>query len=300
MRNTTGDKPLAGQAVVITGASRGIGEAAARRVAADGADVVINSSGANPEPLRAVADAINAGDGGRAVTSSGSVVDFAYTGALIDTCLERFGRIDGLINIAGIPSADAKTITDITPEHWNELIDIHLTGTFNTCRHAAPHLVAQGSGSIVNTTSAAFAGSFGGTGYPAGKGGTNSLTWAMAKDLAGAGVRCNAISPGARTQMSTGSEYENKIMDLNQRGLLSDADRDKALKVAGPELVAPMYAFLLSDAASHLTGQIYRVTGNYVALCPKPREEPLFDRDNDAGPWGHDELLVQFEAVERR
>ena len=93
---------------------------------------------------------------------------------------------------------------------------------FETCRAAAPHMVRQGSGAIVNTSSFAFLGDYGGTGYPGGKGGVNGLTLAIAAELKEHGVRANVVCPGAKTRLSTGPEYEDHIATLNRRGLLDD------------------------------------------------------------------------------
>jgi len=174
---------------------------------------------------------------------------------------------------------------------------VHLTGTFNCCRHAAPHLVAAGSGAIVNTSSHAFLGVYGGTGYAAGKGGVNSLTWALARDLAEHGVRCNAVCPGARTDLSSGPDYERKVRALHRRGLLDDALLAASLDPAPPEFVAPMYAYLVSDAARDISGQVFSVSGNYVGRFPAAAEELLLYRDHaDGRTWTLDELHHQLSA----
>lgn len=288
---STTDRPLAGVNIVVTGSSRGIGAAAAIRMAAEGANVVVNGTGANrADTIDVVVDTINAADGGRAIASCGDVADDAYAAELIDTCVREFGSIDVLANIAGIGAGPGQTfIDDPDPDRWHRLIGTHLDGTFNTCRHAVPHMRGRG-GSIINTTSHAFLGIYSGNGYAAAKGGVVSLTWGMARDLRAQGIRVNAVAPGARTDMSTGEQYEAQIWALFERGALTEAMRDASLRVAGPEFVAPMYAWLAGPGSVGVTGQVFSVTGNHVGRFPAPRDTLVTERPNAEGPWSLDEL----------
>jgi NAD(P)-dependent dehydrogenase (short-subunit alcohol dehydrogenase family) len=291
----TGTGPLAGRNVVVTGASRGIGEAVAVRAAAEGANVVVNSSGAggtDPGPLLAVVDRINAAGGGRAVASVGPVEDLDYAGELVTGCVERFGSIDALLAVAGVPSPRRNSIVDIDPEDWRRLLAIHLDGTFNCCRHAAPLMVAQGHGAIVTTSSDSWLGDYAGTAYPAAKGAIVSLTWAMARDLGPRGVRCNAIAPGARTPMASGEGFERRIAKLVEEGALSAAEADAVLTMPGPEIVAPLYTFLASDAAVGVTGRLFRARGGLLEVFPAPEPETLADRPVAHGPWEPHELAA--------
>ena len=217
---------LAGRAAVVSGSSRGIGRAVARALASEGAAVVVSGRAADAVEA-AVAEL--AADGLEAVGHVGSVADFEVAGGLVARCRESFGRLDAVVNCAGVAEPEGSSILDVTPEAWRELIDSHLTGTFNVCRHAAPVLAGQGHGAIVNTSSHSYLGHYGGTGYPAGKGGVNSLTFAIAAELREHGVRANAVCPGARTRLSTGPAYEAKIRDLFSRGLMNAVQRDASL-----------------------------------------------------------------------
>lgn len=288
---STDELPLAGLNAVVTGSSRGIGAAAAIRLAAEGANVVVNGTGANrAETVDAVVATINEASGGRAIASCGDVADDAYARELIDACVAEFGSIDVLANIAGVGAGPSQTfIDDPSPERWRFLVGVHLDGTFNTCRHAVPHLRSTG-GSIINTTSHAFLGIYSGNGYAAAKGGVVSLTWGMARDLKQFGIRVNAIAPGARTDMSTGEQYEKQIWALYERGALTEAMRDASLRVAGPEFVAPMYAWLAGPGSAHVTGRVFSVTGNSVGMFPTPRETEITQRPNAEGPWSLDDL----------
>ncbi len=292
---------LAGKAAVVAGSSRGIGRAVALALAAEGAAVVVN--GRSADAVQAVVSEIRAG-GGRAAAHVGSVAEFDGAGELVARCRERFGSLDVLVNCAGIAEPEGSSILDIPPQAWRELIDSHLTGTFHTCRHAAPVLVAQGGGAIVNTSSHAYLGSYGGTGYAAGKGGVNSLTLALAAELREHGVRVNAVLPGARTRLNSGPGYEAKIHDLHARGILSDLQRDASLAPEPPELVAPCYAFLAGPLAEGITGRLFTAAGGYVGAHESGgRETLLAFRAAGDGPWPlrdlADALLEKLKPTDR-
>jgi NAD(P)-dependent dehydrogenase (short-subunit alcohol dehydrogenase family) len=293
---------LHGARAVVTGASSGIGRAVAVRLAAEGAAVVLNGSAAGPggpgtdrRALDAAVAEIEAA-GGRAVACAGSVADWDEAGRMVATCVEAFGGIDVLVNCAGIAEPPGASILDMDPAAWRRVLDVHLTGTFHTCRHAAPHMARQGRGAIVNTASHALLGVFGGTAYPASKGGTLSLSFAIARELAPHGVRCNVICPGAATRLSTGPDYRAHIESLHARGVLDAATRAAALSPAPPELVAPLYALLASERAAGITGRVFSAAGGYVGELVGPRERPVAHRDPAAGPWPVGELADRLLA----
>ena len=236
-------------------------------------------------------DAAVAQVGGSTVGHPGSPADPATADALIDSCVEHFGRIDALINCAGTPEPAGSSILTVTSSQFHELLDAHLGTVFETCRAAAPKMVAQGGGAIVNTSSFAYLGDYGGTGYPAGKGAVNGLTLAIAAELKSAGVRANVVCPGARTRLSTGPEYEAQIADLNRRGLLDDVSMQGALDAAAPEYAASTYAYLVSDAASDVTGQIFIAAGGFVGRFDRPTPSVVAYRDHhDSPPWTVEDL----------
>ena len=147
-------------------------------------------------------------------------------------------------------------------------------------------MVAEGCGSIINTTSFAFLGDYGGTGYPAGKGAVNGLTMAIAAELAEHGVRANLVCPGARTRLSTGTDYERHITDLNRRGLLDELSSRAALDPAPPAYVAPLYAYMVSRLAERVTGQMFIAAGGFIGRFDRPTPVPLAYRDfRDNPPW---------------
>ena len=227
----------------------------------------------------------------RAVALAGSPAEPAVADALIDTCVQEFGRIDILVNCAGTAGLASESILTVTSEQFRNLVDAHLGTTFETCRAAAPKMVAQGGGSIINTSSFAYLGDYGGTGYPAGKGGVNGLTMAIAAELKEHGVRANVVCPGAKTRLSTGDDYEKHIVALHRRGLLDDTSMQAALDAPPTEYVAPTYAYLASDLAENITGQIFIAAGGFVGQFDRPTPSILAYRDHhDSPPWSVEEL----------
>jgi len=289
---------LAGLAALVTGSSHGIGREVALALAAAGARVVVNGTpgGEGRSPAaEAVADEI-AARGGTAVACAASVADFAAAGALVERCAAEFGSIDVLVNCAGVPEPDGASILDLSERDFRAVLDVHLGGTFYCCRHAAPRMVAQRAGAIINTSSHSFLGSYAGVAYPAAKGAVNSLTFALATELREHGVRVNAVCPGAKTRLSTGAAYERRIRDLHARGILSDAVRDISLEPPEPRFAAPIYAFLASGRARGITGRVFTATGGYVGVFAQGSEKMLAYRDRGAAPWGVDEIAAAVAA----
>jgi NAD(P)-dependent dehydrogenase (short-subunit alcohol dehydrogenase family) len=226
-----------------------------------------------------------------AIAYPGSPADAAVADALIDTCVKEFGRIDILVNCAGTAGLASESILNVTSAQFQDLLEAHVGTTFETCRAAAPHMVKQGSGSIINTSSFAYLGDYGGTGYPAGKGAVNGLTMAIAAELKEHGVRANVVCPGAKTRLSTGAEYEAHILGLKDRGLLDEVSVQAALDAPAPEYVAPTYAYLASDLAKDVTGQIFIAAGGFVGRFDRPTPSILGYRDHhDSPPWSVEEI----------
>jgi NAD(P)-dependent dehydrogenase (short-subunit alcohol dehydrogenase family) len=285
---------LADRGAVVVGGSRGIGAAVATLLARHGAGVVVN--GRDADAARATAEGITAA-GGRAVAHAGSPSNDRAAESLVDRCIDEFGAIHILMNCAGIAEPPGSSILDITPAQFDELIEAHLGTVFATCRAAAPKMVDQGGGSIVNTSSFAFLGHYGGTGYPAGKGAVNSLTLAIAAELKEHGVRANVVCPGARTRLSTGPDYVAHITGLNRRGLLDDVSLQGSLDVAGPDYVAPTYVYLASDLAERLTGEIFVASGGFIGRYPRTTPAVIGYRDHhDSPPWSVAEVSALIDS----
>jgi NAD(P)-dependent dehydrogenase (short-subunit alcohol dehydrogenase family) len=271
---------LADRAIVVTGAGGGLGRAYAVAAAAEGAAVVVND--VDEGAASAVAGAIADG-GGRAVAHAGSVADWAAAGAAIERCSQAFGRIDGLINNAGI-SRVGDPWREETGDRARAIVEVNLLGTIYCGVHALRAMVAQRSGSILNVTSGALLGLLEHSLYGASKGGVAALTWGWAVDAAPYGVRVNAISPLARTAMS--EVWVN---------------RDAAhMEEPPPESVAPLAVFLLSDRAADVNGQVVRLdAGGLSIMRPPAFPEPLAlsDRSLDGVESAFGELRRDLQPV---
>ena len=286
---------LAGRGAVVTGGSRGIGRAVAELLCDLGAGVVVN--GRDPVAVQDTVAAI-AASGGSAVAVVGAADDEQIAAALVEECTNTFGRLDILINCAGIAEPAGSSILDITPAEFDGLMNAHVGTAFHTCRVAARVMASQGHGSIINTGSVAFLGDYGGTGYPAGKGAVNGLTVAIAAELKPHGVRANVVCPGARTRLSSGVAYEKHIEDLHRRGLLDEMTMQASLDSAPAAYVAPLYAYLASDLACDTTGQIFVAAGGFVGRYDRPAPRVLGYRDHHrAEPWSIADLQAMITSA---
>ncbi|MEV6794956.1 SDR family NAD(P)-dependent oxidoreductase [Streptomyces sp. NPDC051320] len=240
-----------GYGVLITGAGRGIGEATARRFAAEGARVLVTDL-----------------DGPRAAKTAGSipgaaafpcdVTDREAVGAAVAYAVEQFGSLDVLVNNAYACSLDAPLFEDQDDASWHRDLDATLTGAFHTCRAALPHLAAAGGrGAIVNVGSVNGAQDFGNHAYSAAKAGLASLTRTLAGDAAPRGVRVNLVEPGTiRSDAWTGRE----------RALERLAAVYPLGRVGEPEDIAAAITFLASPDAAWITGTTLRVDGGLLAV----------------------------------
>jgi NAD(P)-dependent dehydrogenase (short-subunit alcohol dehydrogenase family) len=283
-------KLLAGNVAVVTGSTSGVGLAVAEALLDHGASVVVN--GRDPDALDlAVAGLARRGP---VVGVAGSAAEPDVVDGLLSAA-DGLGDLGVLVNCAGTAEPPGSSILSVTPGEWQALIDAHLTSTFLTCRAVAPRLVARGGGAIVNTSSHAFTGSFGGTGYPAGKGAVNSLTYALAAELREHGVRVNAVCPGARTRLSTGPAYESSVEDLHRRGILDDLMHAGALEPPPPAYVAPLYVYLASGLASEVTGQVLVGAGGYLGRFGAPAEELVAYRGHaTSAPYTPEEIAAHL------
>ena len=202
------DAHLSGRVAIIAGSTRGIGLNVAYALAGRGVSLVVNGRDA-----RAVDDTVAeiAGGGGYAVGVCGSAGDEGVAERMVTAALDAFGALDIAVNCAGIAEPAGSTILTITPAEFREQLDAHLMSAFFLTQSAARVFVGQQSGSIVLTGSAASLGTFGGSGYPAAKGGVNALALAASGDLMSSGVRVNVVMPGAKSRLSSGPDYVRHI-----------------------------------------------------------------------------------------
>ncbi|WP_405814754.1 MULTISPECIES: SDR family NAD(P)-dependent oxidoreductase [unclassified Streptomyces] len=250
---------LAGKVVAVTGAGRGIGRAVALAAAAEGAKVVVNDYGVGiegAEPTSEIAEAVVkeiTALGGEAVAFADDISTMAGGQRLVDTALARYGRIDGVVCVAGI--LRERMLFNMSEEEWDPVVATHLKGTFTVFRAASAVMRRQGTGTLIGFTSGNHQGSVAQANYSAAKGGIISLVRSAALGLAKYGVTANAVAPVARTRMSA-----NVPMELKEIG--------------EPEDVAALVTYLLSDRAraEDITGQVYTIAGPKIAVWAQPRE----------------------------
>ncbi|MCB9521309.1 MAG: SDR family NAD(P)-dependent oxidoreductase [Myxococcales bacterium] len=254
-----------GRVVIVTGAGRGIGREHALELARQGARVVVNDLGVGregQEPAETPADEVVAeirAAGGEAVADASDVADWDGAGALVERAVSAFGQLDAVVNNAGF--VRDRMFVSSTVEEWDAVMRVHLRGHFCVARHAVAHwravIKAGGSvsGRIVNTSSGAgVLGSVGQAAYSAAKGGIASLTLVQAAELGRYGIAANAICPIARTRMT--EEVFGDMMRVPESGF-------DAMSAAN---VAPLVAWLCSEASGSVTGRVFEVSGDTVQL----------------------------------
>ena len=279
---------LDGRVAIVTGAGRGIGRSVARLLASEGASVVVNDlgsavdgSGHDSGPAHDVVAEI-AEAGGKAVANGADISVFAAAENLVQTAIEEFGRLDILVNVAGI--LRDRMVFNMTEQEWDDVIRVHLKGTFNTTRFASAHWRSlrdeSAQNRIINFTSVSgLHGAPGQPNYAAAKMGIVGLTWSSARALGKYGVTVNAISPGAATRMTDS-------VPTDRRRTRPEVDE------WSPDNVAPIVAYLASERSGWITGRIVHSMGYEVSLYSNP--EPvarLIGRE----PWDLDGLADQME-----
>ena len=254
---------LKGKAAVVSGAGRGIGRAVALVLAQEGASVIVNDPGVGrggekteERPAdEVVAEIIKAG--GKAQANYDSVSDYLKAGLMINQCVEQFGKIDILVNVAG--NLRERMIWNMSEDDFDSVVNVHLKGHWNMCHHAVKYMRQAGHGRIINFSSDAFKGSVGQCNYSASKAGIIGLTRSIAKETYKNGITANAICPSADTRMTlTDTVKENRRRKF-EAGLMTKEQYDLTLVPRGPEFIAPMVAYLATDEADSVNGQVFHV-----------------------------------------
>jgi len=275
---------LEGKVAIVTGAGGGIGRATALGLAREGASVLVNDyggardgTGQGHEATDAVVAEIRAA-GGKAEASYESVSDEAAAERIVSSAVQHFGRLDVLINNAGI--LRDKTLLKLALADWQAVLDVHLTGSF-LCLRAAARLKEQGQGgSIVNTTSVSgLLGNFGQANYAAAKAGIYGLTRTASIELQRYGIRVNAVAPLAKTRLTAELPLFEKIGDS-----------------LSPEHVAPVHVYLASDLSRDVTGVTLSVAGARISQF-KLVESAGRHKDEDSGIWTPQEIADQFASI---
>jgi NAD(P)-dependent dehydrogenase (short-subunit alcohol dehydrogenase family) len=275
---------LDGKVAIVTGAGGGIGRAHALLLAREGAQILVNDlggardgSGSDASPAQQVVSAIQAA-GGKAVANHDSVSTAAGAAAIIKGAVDAFGRVDVLVNNAGI--LRDKSFLKMDEAMWNAVVEVHLTGTFHCSQLFAKQVVAQGGGGrIVNTTSVSgMLGNFGQANYSAAKAGIYGLTRTMSIELQKHRITVNAIAPIAKTRMT------------------EDLPMFQGVDTLTPEHIAPAALFLASDLCGDRTGHVLAVAGARVYAF-KVVETPGRFKETDNGVWTAREIADAWDGI---
>lgn len=249
----TNEQDTVRRAAVVTGSSRGIGRAIACALAEAGFNVCVNCSSESSLPAaRELAAELEADCGVRAIAVAANVADAAEAAALIDAAHEAFGRIDVLVNNAGITRDGL--LARMKEEDFDAVVNVNLKGTFNCCKAAAQRMMKQRYGRIVNMSSVVgVAGNAGQANYAASKAGVIGLTKSIARELAARNITCNAVAPGF---IST--DMTDALSDKQREAIVG---RIASKRLGEPEDVAALVRFLASEEAGYITGQTICIDG---------------------------------------
>lgn len=267
---------LDGKAGVISGAGRGIAGATASLLAGEGAKVVVgdlggalDGTGADTTVAQQKADEIAAA-GGEASALQINVTNPDDCDLMVQTCIDNYGKIDFAITAAGI--LRDRALVNMSDEEFRAVLDVHMGGTFYLARAAARAMRVQRFGSIVTVSSISQEGAFGQTNYSGAKGGIASMTYAMAVELARYGVNVNSVVPAAFTRMIASIPGQPAIEDFDP------SQMPPGSAMGTPEMVAPLFVYLVSDEAKWITGQVLALGGERLALYQQPRERIMYSQ----------------------
>jgi 3-oxoacyl-[acyl-carrier protein] reductase len=290
---------LEGKAAVVTGAGRGIGREVALLLAKEGARVIVNDPGVgrggektDERPADEVVAEIEKA-GGRAIANYDSVADYLKAGLMVKQCVDEFGAIDILVNVAG--NLRERMIWNMSEDDFDSVVSVHLKGHWNMAHHAVKYMRQAGFGRIVNFSSDAYRGSVGQCNYSASKAGIIGLTRAVAKETARYGITVNAICPSADTRMTVNDAVKENRRRRFEAGLMTKAEYERTLLPRGPEYIAPMVAYLCLEQADYINGQVFHVERGRINTYYFGEEHRVLHKGGD-GMFSVDELIETIPA----
>ncbi len=284
---------LKDKVAIVTGSGRGVGRGVAMQMAEEGAKVVVVDPGVNVDGsgfdqsiAQVVASEINEA-GGTAAACTESVATMQGGEAIVQTAIDNFGKLDIVVTCAGI--LRDRMVFNMSEQEWDDVIAVHLKGTFTVVKHAAILFRQQRSGRIITFSSTSgLYGNSGQANYGAAKDGIAGFTRVVARDMGRYGVTANSIAPSAQTRMTGSVPQESRDLRSSRgitagSGLLGEADD-----------VAPFVTWLASDESAHVNGQVFHVTAGLVTLLNQPEPVKTIQKD---GPWSVEELISVFPAT---
>ncbi|NKB56417.1 MAG: SDR family NAD(P)-dependent oxidoreductase [Alphaproteobacteria bacterium] len=286
---------LEGKSAIVTGAGRGIGKEVALLLAKEGASVIVNDPGVGrggESEEGAPADDVVAEikvAGGTAIANYDSVAEYANAGRMVKQCVDTYGKLDILVNVAGM--LRERMIWNMTEDDFDAVISVHLKGHWNMCHHATKVMRTERHGRIINFSSDAFKGAIGQCNYSAAKAGIIGLTRSIARECGRYGITANAMCPMAATRMTVNDAVIAGWKRRLDAGLLTQAQYDSRMAMPGPEFVAPMVAYLATDAAEDVNGQLFHAERSRIHTYYFGEEARSIFKQDDDGMFSVDELL---------
>lgn len=292
---------LNGKAAVVTGAGRGIGREVAKLLAKQGASVVVVDPGVgrggektDEHPADDMVAEIKAA-GGKAAANYDSVADYLKAGLMINQCIDTFGRIDILVNIAG--NLRERMIWNMSEDDFDAVVAVHLKGHWNTCHHAIKYMRRAGFGRIVNFSSDAFKGTVGQCNYAASKAGIIGLTRSIARECYKNGITANTICPSADTRMTVNDAVKANRKRRYEAGLLTKEQYERTLLPRGPEYIAPLVAYLCTDQAQYINGQLFHIERGEVKSYTFGEDFKALYKSENEGLFTVDDLIEAMPAT---